>query len=191
VIPGARWFVPSLLLLLAGCTASASTVTPAPETSPFADCAALTVAPSGSPATPTGAGLPDVTLPCFTGGSPVRLADVRGPAVVNLWGVWCLPCREELPAMQRLADRTAGRLHVIGVDTLDDRLAAASFAVDKGITIPTLYDRDQQLKSALGKTGMPITVFVDAAGTTHVYNGTGMTDTVLAEMVAEHTGITP
>jgi cytochrome c biogenesis protein CcmG/thiol:disulfide interchange protein DsbE len=190
VITGARWFTPSLLLvLLAGCTASSAT--PQTETSPFADCAALTAAPPSSPATPQGRGLPDVTLPCFTGGQPFRLADLRGPAVVNLWGVWCLPCREELPAMQRLADRTAGRLHVVGVDTRDDRPAAASFAVDKGVTFPNLYDRDEQLKNALGRTGLPVTVFLDASGATHVYNGTGLTDATLAAMVTEHTGIRP
>jgi thiol-disulfide isomerase/thioredoxin len=191
VITGARWFTPSLLLvLLVGCTASGAT--PPAEPSPFADCAALTAVPaSAAPGTAKGAGLPDVTLPCFTGGQPVRMADIRGPAVVNLWGVWCAPCREELPAMQRLADRTAGRLHVVGVDTRDDRSAATSFAVDKGVTMPTLYDRDEKLKIALGRTGLPVTVFVDASGATHVYNGTGLTDATLAEMVTEHTGIRP
>jgi cytochrome c biogenesis protein CcmG/thiol:disulfide interchange protein DsbE len=191
VTPGARWFAPSLLLvLLAGCTPSGSTADAPAEVTPFADCTALTAAPSGAPAGSSAVGLPDVTLPCFTGGKPVRLADLRGPAVVNLWAVWCLPCRDELPAMQRLADRTAGRLHVVGVNTRDDRPAAASFAVDKGITIPTLYDRDERLRLALGRTGLPITVFVDGSGHTHVYNSVGLTDATLAELVAEHTGVT-
>jgi thiol-disulfide isomerase/thioredoxin len=136
------------------------------------------------------ADLPDVTLPCFTGGQPFRLADLRGPAVVNLWGAWCLPCREELPAVQRLADRTAGRLHVVGVDTFDDRPAAISFAVDKQVSLPTLYDRDKQLLRALGKVYLPVTVFVDGTGRRFVYNGTGLDDATLAELVTEHAGVT-
>jgi thiol-disulfide isomerase/thioredoxin len=136
------------------------------------------------------ADLPDLTLPCFTGERPFRLAELRGPAVINLWGTWCPPCREELPAMQRLADRTAGRLHVVGVDTWDDRDAASSFGTDKRITMPTLYDREKQLATALGKVNLPVTVFVDAAGSRYVYNGTGLDDATLARLVTEHTGVT-
>ena len=116
------------------------------------------VASSRATATGGAAGLPDLTLPCFTGGEPVRLANLRGPAVVNLWGSWCEPCRTELPAVQRLADRTAGRLHVIGVDTFDTRDAAGSFAADNGVRFATLYDRDKTLMSALGMANLPATV---------------------------------
>ena len=76
--------------------------------------------------------LPDLRLPCFTGGEPVGLDAVRGPAVINLWASWCGPCRKELPAFQRLAGRTGGQLHVVGVDTRDDREAAQSLAADLG-----------------------------------------------------------
>ena len=180
------------LLLLAGC-ASAPSPAPDPEPPPpFLDCAALTTPPSAGPGGAPGAAadLPDITLPCFTGGRPVRLTELRGPAVLNLWGTWCEPCRTELPAVQRLADRAGGRLRVVGVDTYDDRPAAASFAVDKNVTMPTLYDRDRQLMAALGKINLPVTVFVDAAGDRYVYNGPALDDARLAELVAEHTGVT-
>jgi cytochrome c biogenesis protein CcmG/thiol:disulfide interchange protein DsbE len=189
----ARWLAPPLVVLLAGCTGAASDPGraadgPAP---PFDDCSGLTAAPSGGPTSAgAAADLPDLTLPCFTGGQPVRLADLRGPAVINLWGSWCGPCREELPAMQRLADRTAGHLHVIGVDTWDDRPAAGSFAVDRKVTLPTLYDRDKQLLSALGTVNLPVTVFLDAAGKRYTYNGTGLDDHKLGDLVTQHTGVT-
>ena len=191
----ARWLPAPLVLLLAGCTATAS---PGPAVSepppPFDDCAVLT-APAAASGTagataPAAADLPDLTLPCFTGEQPVRLTDLRGPAVLNLWGTWCEPCRAELPAVQRLADRTAGRLRVAGVNTWDDRPAAASFAVDKGVRMPTLYDRDKRLMAALGKINLPVTVFVDAAGKRFVYNGTALDDDTLAELVGRHTGVT-
>jgi thiol-disulfide isomerase/thioredoxin len=204
------------MLLLAGCTATASPdPVPSEPTPPFADCAVLTAPGTAAPGTaapgtaapgtaaPGTAGvgaagvgasaaadLPDLTLPCFTGGQPVRLAGLRGPAVLNLWGTWCGPCRDELPAVQRLADRTAGRLLVVGVNTRDDRPAAASFGVDKGIRMPTLYDRDTRLMVALGKVNLPVTVFVDAAGKRFVYNGAGLDDATLAELVGRHTGVT-
>ncbi len=211
----ARWLVPPVALLLAA-TAIACTAETAPtgpeQLSPFAGCDLLTSTPStspdsasgapdpastspdpalGAPATPGApADLPDLVLPCFSGGNPVRLAGLRGPAVINLWASWCDPCREELPAMQRLADRTAGRLHVVGVDTGDARDAAASFGVDKGVTLPTLYDRDRKLVSALGRAALPVTVFVDARGKRYVYDRLPPDDARLAQLVREYTGVT-
>jgi cytochrome c biogenesis protein CcmG/thiol:disulfide interchange protein DsbE len=177
---------------LAGCTAEAQP--PAGPASPFADCAVLTgasaAAASGAAASDTAAKLPDVTLPCFTGGQPVRLAALRGPAVINLWATWCPPCRTELPAMQRLADRAGDRLRVVGVDTGDQRDAAASFGADTGVGLPTLFDPDKTLMTALRRTALPVTVFVDAAGRTYVYNSVALDDAKLARLVREHTGVT-
>jgi thiol-disulfide isomerase/thioredoxin len=193
--------VPPIALLLAvtavACSAE-TTPTTSEQPSPFAGCAALTSAPSTSPDPAPGASaapgapadLPDLVLPCFSSGSPVRLADLRGPAVINLWASWCDPCREELPAMQRLADRTAGRLHVVGVDTGDARVAAASFGTDKKVTLPTLYDRDRKLVGALGRAALPVTVFVGAGGKSYVYDRLPPDDAQLAQLVRAHTGVT-
>jgi thiol-disulfide isomerase/thioredoxin len=112
--------------------------------------------------------LPDVELPCFTGGGTVKLTELRGPAVVNLWASWCEPCRTELPAMQRLADRAGGKLTVVGVDTGDDRAAAASFGTDHQVAMPTLYDRDKKLISKLGRSTLPVTIFLSGTGSWHV-----------------------
>jgi cytochrome c biogenesis protein CcmG, thiol:disulfide interchange protein DsbE len=205
--PGlARWLILPLMLVLAACTAEARTAGPAGEPAPpFADCSALLAAPaatSGAAASrpaaarpaPSGvagatADLPDVSLPCFTGGQAVKLTELRGPAVINLWGSWCPPCREELPILQELADRTAGRLHVVGVDTFDSRDAAASFAADNGVTFPTLYDPDKKLMGALGKVDLPVTVFVGAAGQRHVYTGGPLDRPELGRLVRTWTGV--
>lgn len=173
---------------IAGCGAQAgSPAAPASAVvatpSPFQDCAALTGAG-------TAADLPDLRLPCFTGGQPVRVADLRGPAVINIWATWCAPCRAELPAMQRLADRAGSRLRVIGVDTGDSREAAASFGADREITLPTLYDQDRRLIGALGRTALPVTVFLDASGRRFVYNLLPPDDARLADLVRAHTGVT-
>jgi thiol-disulfide isomerase/thioredoxin len=183
----ARWLLPSLALLLlaGGCTAEAKSPPAEDEqASPFAECTLL------SPTNSTETDLPDLELPCFTGGKPVRLADLRGPAVINLWASWCAPCREELPAMQRLADRTAGRLQVLGVDTGDARDDAASFGAAQGIDMPTLYDRDKTLGTALGTPTLPVTVYLDADGRRFVYNQAPLDDAGIAKLVRSHTGVT-
>jgi thiol-disulfide isomerase/thioredoxin len=177
----------------------------APE-SPFADCAVLGSPPSPaapSPVAPSSAGLPagaapgtavpadlpDLALPCFTGERPVRLTALRGPAVINLWASWCGPCREELPAMQRLADATTGRLTVLSVNTGDARDAAASFGAAKDVTLPTLYDRERKLAAALGQPLLPVTVFLDADGKRHV-DPLPLDEARLAESVRTHAGVT-
>ena len=184
-----------LVLLASGCTTDSApeATAVAAQPSPYADCAALSSPPAGTPASaaPAAADLPDVTLPCFTGEQPFRLTDLRGPAVVNLWGTWCAPCREELPAVQRLADRTQGRLHVVGVDTRDSREAAGSFGTDLRITIPNLYDREERLRIAAGVSLLPATIFVDAAGRQYTYRGLPLDDAALDRLVVEHTGVRP
>jgi peroxiredoxin len=45
-----------------------------------------------------------------TAGKVHRLADYRGQVVlVNFWATWCEPCRDEMPSMQKLRERLAGK----------------------------------------------------------------------------------
>ncbi|WP_018352229.1 TlpA disulfide reductase family protein [Longispora albida] len=120
-------------------------------------------------------------LPCFTGGAQ---STIQGPAVVNLWASWCAPCRQELPAFQRLADQ--GKVKVIGVVTLDDRSRALSTAKDLGVTFPALYDPEGKVHKSTGKSFLPITLFVDRDGkTVHTYTGAALDDATLAKLVEE------
>ena len=175
----------------AAASVTATRAAPAAATPAAATHAVLAAAApaTATPSAPAGAAqLPDLRLPCFTGGDEVALRDVRGPAVINLWASWCEPCRTELPVMQQLADKTAGRLTVAGVDVGDKKDKGASFATDAGVTMPTLFDADQRLLRALGRINLPITVFLDASGRSYVHllplDAPG-----LAEQVRKHTGV--
>jgi hypothetical protein len=92
--------------------------------------------------------------------------------------------------MQELADATAGRLHVVGIDTFDDRAAGLSFAAGKGVTMPTFFDPDKKLLTALGRANLPITVFVGADGRRHLYDGKALDKPTLGGLVRTHTGVT-
>ncbi|MFE9954951.1 TlpA family protein disulfide reductase [Micromonospora sp. NPDC005299] len=187
-----------LLLAVAGCTGTTvEPAGPAPATraerpSPFADCAPLTAAPASGPAPSGAAGdpLPDLALSCFTGGAPVNVRDIRGPAVINVWASWCPPCRKELPAFQRLSERAGGRFQVIGVNSRDSRGGAQSIGEDFGVRFPMLVDQGDAFERALGRNSFPLTVLVDADGRIRHTDSTGaLDDARLAELVRTHLGV--
>jgi cytochrome c biogenesis protein CcmG, thiol:disulfide interchange protein DsbE len=90
--------------------------------------------------------------------------------VVNFWASWCLPCREEMPALEEVGRdyAEAGKpVTVIGVDASDVRSAAASFLEEVGVTYPTVYDQ-RGLRGGVAAswmvTGLPQTWFVARDG---------------------------
>lgn len=182
-----RWAALVLLVAaLAGCTESSP---PGSEevAGPFADCAAVVADGAVS-------GLPDLTVPCFNGGMSVRLSQVKGPAVVNLWASWCGPCREELPAFAALAAKAEGRFTVLGVVTGDTRAAAASLAEDLGVTFPTVFDERSRLSTELVKgkqasSALPVTLFVKDGRVVYAYQGTALDQAGLDKLVGEHLGL--
>src|SRR4030067_943063 len=97
-----------------------------------------------SPASPRqGFAAPDFTLDLL-GGGEVTLSDLRGkPVVVNLWASWCLPCRAEMPAIERVyRDYQDLGLVVLGVNTTnqDSEADAAAFVRQNGLTLPIPLD---------------------------------------------------
>jgi len=128
--------------------------------------AGIRACPPSDGTAPTSKALPDVTLRCLGGGTPVRLTGLTGtPTVINLWASWCGPCRDELPLLAK-ADKTYGnRLRILGVDFADASPdAAIALAKDSGVTYPLLVDRSSSIRAALRVIGLPQTVFVDAQG---------------------------
>ncbi|HWS33429.1 MAG TPA: TlpA disulfide reductase family protein, partial [Actinoplanes sp.] len=119
----------------------------------------------------------------------IRLRDLPTPAVINLWGSWCGPCREELPVMQGLADRADGRFTVIGVNTWDTRNRGAEFATDKSVSFPTLFDPEKKLASQLGASMLPATLFINADGEMTVHRAPMDVDQLI-EQVRKHFGVT-
>lgn len=172
-----------LLAALAGCTADEPSIaTPAGSAAALAGCA------TGRPATGDGL-LPALSLPCLDGRGTVALRSLAGtPTVVNFWASWCGPCRDELPAFSRL--HATGKVRVLGVASSDRPAAAAAYAADAKLPFPSLLDEDGAVLRALGRRGLPETVFVDAAGRVRaIYQGVPLTDATLAARVRAELGV--
>jgi peroxiredoxin len=94
-------------------------------------------------------------------------SDYRGQVVlVNLWGTFCLPCRKEMPAMERLY-RELGprgfRIAAVSVDEgdLDDVMA---FADELGLTFDILHDSDGSVQRAYQTVMFPESFLIDKKG---------------------------
>lgn len=180
------------LLALTACSAPTgrdASAPPVPAASGAGPPCVPAATPAASPAVPAGGQkVPDIGLACFSGGAEIRLRALGRPAVINLWGSWCPPCRQELPELNTYAGR--GAVLVIGVATEDTRSAAGSIIDDLGLAFPTLYDREGKLHKAIGSLPLPVTLFVSADGTTAYTHRAGALDEAGFERLArQHLGV--
>jgi cytochrome c biogenesis protein CcmG, thiol:disulfide interchange protein DsbE len=97
----------------------------------------------------------------------VSLDDYRGSVtLVNIWATWCLPCREEMPSMQKLYDslKTRGfRIAAISIDegSPEDVIA---FAQQLNVNFDILHDRSGKIESLYQTTGVPESFLLDRRG---------------------------
>ena len=106
------------------------------------------------------------SLPRLGGDGGVSLADFRGKVVlVNVWASWCVPCRDELPLIEKAHKRMAAEGGtVVGIDVKENSGAALK-AVDKyGLSFPILRDRDGSFVRKWGQTGYPENYVIDRKG---------------------------
>ncbi|NIM42841.1 MAG: redoxin domain-containing protein [Hydrogenophaga sp.] len=99
-------------------------------------------------------------------GRPASLADFRGRLVLlNLWATWCPPCREEMPALDRLNARLGGDKFVVIALALDSPGKAEAFLRQiKAGTLGAYTDSQGLALSTLRVTTVPTTLLIDARG---------------------------
>jgi thiol-disulfide isomerase/thioredoxin len=119
--------------------------------------------------------------PLTIAGHRVTIGDVQGRvALINLWGVWCPPCRAEFPDIvhvhRAFANRPDFRLFAVscgagGDDDFDSvRQSTTQFLGEQNTShFPTYFDRDGHTRAALSSIGAfrnsyPTTVVIDRKG---------------------------
>lgn len=101
-------------------------------------------------------------------GCSLSLADFKGRAVVlNVWATWCVPCRKEMPSLDRLQAKLGRpRFQVIPV-SIDKQGAAVvqPFYRELGLRSLGIYlDVSAKAPSSLGIEGVPATLLINADG---------------------------
>lgn len=102
-------------------------------------------------------------------GDDLSLAELRGkPVVLNVWGSWCAPCREEAPVLAEASRRYAGEVAFLGINIRDNRSKALAFEKRFGITYPSFADFDGSTVLSLNDyvpvNVVPVTLVLDAEG---------------------------
>ena len=182
----------ALVTVLAGCGATPSNVLDSTADAPQQRVAALREA-AALPPCPSGLGrsLPDLTLPCLSGGPDVTLngAGPGRPLLVNIWGTWCPPCVREVPLLVDLAEQNGGTIDVVGVLTQDTPVNGLEFARQFTMNYTSVLDDDGVVMRRFA-SGPPVTLFVSAEGEIRYVKRGEFTDAnQLRQLVAQHLGI--
>jgi peroxiredoxin len=108
---------------------------------------------------------PEFELPDLAG-QTVRLADFRGRVVVlNFWATWCVPCREEMPALETLARELGPRgLVVVAVNFKESRRDVEAFVREHDLRFPMLLDTEGRISERYQVFALPTTAVVDRRG---------------------------
>jgi thiol-disulfide isomerase/thioredoxin len=101
-------------------------------------------------------------------GQAVNLENFRGRVVLlNLWATWCLPCRKEMPALDRLQAALGSPDFEVVALSIDRAGSAASkkFLDSTGATNLALYvDPTAKLATDFKAIGLPATILIGRDG---------------------------
>lgn len=101
-------------------------------------------------------------------GHDLTLADFRGRVVLlNVWATWCVPCRKEMPTLDRLQARLGGKDFLIMALSIDRRgvEAVRRFYQEVGVEKLAIYlDPSGKGSHALAIPGVPTTLLIDREG---------------------------
>jgi thiol-disulfide isomerase/thioredoxin len=132
------------------------------------------------------------TMPALSGttlqGKAMKVSYSGHVTVVNVWGSWCSPCREEAPDLAEAYQKYKSKgVEFVGINTRDNNAAALTYDSYFGIGYPSLQDPDETLVLALTQiipaTSVPSTVIVDSTGKVAVRALGGITEPELVQEI--------
>ena len=166
------------LFLLAGCGQETSAL---PRDGVVVDCSSIATVKTDNDA---------ALLKCLDGKSTIDIGQIKGPALVNVWGSWCGPCKDEMPIFADFYSKYKEKVSLIGISVEEaDLQDARDFVELYGMSWPNLNDPDGSTRGTLGM-GVPITLFIDAQGAV-VYRKIGVVTTIeeLERDTQKHLGV--
>jgi thiol-disulfide isomerase/thioredoxin len=115
----------------------------------------------------------DTLLNCLVGTEKISVESLRGPLIVNVWGSWCGPCKQEMPYFVDFHHQANGKVQLLGIAVEEAKAQdSKDFIVANGMTWPNLFDAKGVTRKNFGM-GVPVTWFIDEQGTV-VYKHIGV-----------------
>jgi cytochrome c biogenesis protein CcmG/thiol:disulfide interchange protein DsbE len=129
-------------------------------------------------------------LDCLDGGVGAAIDSIKGPAIINVWGSWCGPCKEEMPILRSFYEKAQGKVLLIGVDVEEASLEdGRKFVENNGITWPNLFDADGKSRAYFGM-GVPVTWFIASDGSVaHKHIGVLKNEIDLISLTSKYLGV--
>jgi cytochrome c biogenesis protein CcmG, thiol:disulfide interchange protein DsbE len=131
-------------------------------------CATLGGAAAGGGTTRgLGEPMPDLSMEEFWDRKEMRLSTLRGKVVLlDIWASWCVPCKDEMPSLDEMAQRLRPRgVEIIAVSIDEDRAAAEQFLKSRERWSLTLaHDPNGTIPDRLQPPKMPTSYVIDRQG---------------------------
>jgi len=107
----------------------------------------------------------EVTLQDLNG-KQVSLSDLQGKVLfLNFWATWCPPCREEMPAMQKLHNRLKDKdFLMVAIDLQEPASQVKKYLKEYQFTFMSLLDSKAEVGLLFGIRSIPTTLILDKQG---------------------------
>ncbi|MEV8569772.1 TlpA disulfide reductase family protein [Streptomyces sp. NPDC051322] len=119
----------------------------------------------------------------------VGAADKGKIVVVNVWGSWCPPCRDETAHLVKVAKQLKAKgVEFVGINTRDTTGNAKAFETGHDMPYPSLFDPSGKLilrfpKGSLSPQSIPSTVVIDREGKIAARKSGGVDEETLHKMI--------
>jgi peroxiredoxin len=108
---------------------------------------------------------PDFTIDDLSG-KRISLKSLRGTVVfLNFWATWCIPCRQEMPTMEKLHREFKDQgLEVVAVNFRETGKEVRKFISELGLTFTILLDKNGKVSEEYGAWSLPLSYFINRKG---------------------------
>ncbi len=123
----------------------------------------------------------------WEGKSEISPSLVKGhPLVINFWASWCIPCRDEAPALEKLQREYSNKgIIFLGIAYQDRREDSLAFLKQYGSTYPNGPDITGEISIDYGVTGVPETYFISTKSKVLRKYASPVTEPVLRKFLEE------
>ncbi|MBD0380636.1 thiol-disulfide oxidoreductase ResA [Paenibacillus sedimenti] len=125
-------------------------------------------------------------------GKTHKLSEYKGkPVLMNFWGTFCPPCKEEMPDLQRQYDKWSPQGVVfLEVNVDKNKVTVQAFMDQYNLNMPVLLDAKEEVRKKYGVMDYPTTFFISPDGKVEVKKIGQMTESYIDQTLTQLAGKT-